>query len=217
MADVAPEIQSLRERYCPRLVDLHDDYVNKRMLWESLRVRVIRYNENPVVVNPITGQKMEGSDLARRAPASLQRLTERSFKDVVSQFELFLSELVRVWLIDKPQLISEKALNLGTLLGSRSLQEAQAAAISEAVESTIADKMYGRPEKWLKYVRTNLGLDFSAASQAEFLEMKARRDVLEHHNGIVDASYQDKAREARKFQVGEKIELIEQDVGAALR
>jgi hypothetical protein len=45
--------------------------------------------------------------------------------------------------------------------------------------------------------------------------MKARRDVLEHHGGIVDASYEDKAGGAAKLRPGDKIDLVEQDVDGA--
>jgi hypothetical protein len=162
MADLSSEIRNLNGVYGHNLGDLHDDFTHIRMLWRDLQARVEHGNESPSASNPITGTIVEGTALAAKAPASLERLRTRSFKDIVAQLELFTAELLRIWLFANPALMSEKALTLETLLSSTSLVEAQAAAVNEAVESTIADKMYGRPEKWFNYLRKNLGAQFSA-------------------------------------------------------
>jgi hypothetical protein len=147
----------------------------------------------------------------------VKRLKDRSYKDIVAQFELFVAELLRLWLHANPALLSEKALNVATLLASQSLADAQREAVREAVDSMIADKMYGRPDKWFNYLKHSLAVQFRLNDQPSFIEMKARRDVLEHNNGIVEATYVEKAKAAAKYKVGERVELADEDVDEAYR
>jgi len=185
------------------------------MLWQTLHVWVQRYGENLTIENPITRSSVNGADLAGKARPSMQRLTNRSFKDIVAQLELFVAELLRLWLLNNTELIAAKGLNVGTLLESQTLEEAQDAAVREAVESTIVDKMLGRPEKWFGYLKNQLRLRLDGRGEASFCEMKARRDVLEHNSGIVNAAYIDKAKVAPKYKVGDDVQLKDQDVDEA--
>ena len=217
MADLTLRIHILCDAYVVKLNDLHDDFVHTRMLWVTLQVRVRRYSENPRVTNPITGNAIEGVALAGKASGSLDRLRNRSFKDIVVQLELFTAELLRAWLFESPLLMSEKALNIATLLKSKSLVDAQQAAIREAVDSTLTDKMYGRPDKWFNYLRKNLGVKFDAQDEAAYVEMKARRDVLEHQSGIVEATYLEKAKAFARYRIGDQVKLANRDIDEAYR
>jgi hypothetical protein len=114
-----------------------------------------------------------------------------------------------------PSLFEEKALNVKTLLGCQSLQEAKAAAIAEAIDSSIAERMYGKPEKWFNYLRRNLEAQFVPAEESSFIEMKARRDVLEHHGGLVGAVYLEKARTGAKYGIGDRVEITTPDIDEA--
>jgi hypothetical protein len=215
MADLKTGIQNLSDEYLRRLGEIHDDYVHTRMLWNELLVRVRRHKMKLSVENPITKTVLDGSDLAGKSRSSVQRLMERSFKDIVAQLELFVAELLRLWLTANTTLISEKALNVATLLASKTLAEAQSAALEEAIESSISDKMYGRPDRWLNYLKKNVGARFAALDESSFIEMKARRDILEHNNGVAEATYRDKAKAAAKYQLGQQVEIANQDVDEA--
>jgi hypothetical protein len=215
MSRLALGIQTLRDNYVRTLNELHDDYVHTRMLWQILHVWVQRYGENLTIENPITKSRVNGVELAGRARPSMQRLTNRTFKDIVAQLELFVAELLRQWLLNNTDLIAAKALNVGTLLESKSLADVQDAAVKEAVESTIVDKMFGKPEKWFSYLKNQLHIRFNGRGEASFCEMKARRDVLEHNNGIVNPVYIEKARVAARYKVGDDVQLENQDVDEA--
>lgn len=217
MADLTTRIRLLWADYGRKLDDLHDDFVYTRMLWRSVQVRVQRHKRKLSVRNRVTNSVVDGAQLAGKARESVRRLKSRSFKDIVAQFELFVAELLREWLASRPELLAEKALNVGTLLASQTLAEAQAAAVREAIDATIADRMYGRPDKWFNYLKKNVGVYFDAADESSFVEMKARRDVLEHHDGIVEATYVDKAKAAARYAVGEPIQLADEDVDEAFR
>ena len=73
----------------------------------------------------------------------LRRLNERSFKEMLALFELFLSDLLRLWLTAHVALVEGKALTIRTLFASSSLQDLREAALQEAVESTILKRAYG--------------------------------------------------------------------------
>jgi hypothetical protein len=208
-------IQGFRDDFFRKLEDLHDDHVHTRMLWRSIQARVLRHGAKLRVQNPVTNHFVDGPQLAGKARGSVQRLKHRTFKDIVAQFELFATAILRVWLPVHHEFLTEKALTLATLLASKSLSEAQQAAIREAVEDTIADKMYGRPEKWFSYLRRVFGIRFDAADESSFIEMKARRDELEHHAGIVEATYAEKAKAAARYNVGDQIQLSDGDVDEA--
>jgi hypothetical protein len=208
-------IEGLRDNCFGKLEDLHDDHVHTRTLWRSVQVRVQRHGARLRVQNPVTNHVVDGPQLAGKARRSVQRLKERSFKDIVAQFELFVTALLRAWLPVHPELLAEKALTVATLLASKSLLEAQGAAIREAVEDTIADKMYGRLEKWFNYLKRMFGVRFSADDESSFIEMKARRDELEHHGGVIAAIYPEKAKAASRYNVGDQIQLSDGDVDEA--
>jgi len=215
MADFRSEIRAIGDAYSARVDDIHDDCVHTRILWNNLYVRIKHYGENPIVQNPVTGRVASGAELANKVLPSLFRLNSRSFKDVVAQFELFVAALLRLWLAEKPALLSEKAIDVATLLACRTLADARTAAVHEAAESTIAGLMFGRPERWFNYLRKNLSVRISAVDETAFVEMKARRDVLEHNNGIVESMYLEKAKAAAKFSSGDRIEVVESDVDEA--
>jgi hypothetical protein len=215
--DLAAEIQTLCDAYARKLDELHDDYVYTRRLWRSVQVQVLRHGRKLTIENPVTRNKVDGVQLAGKARDAVARLRNRSFKDLVAQFELFVGELLRAWLAGHPELLSKKALNVGTLMTSATLADAQAAAVREAIESTIADKMYGRPEKWFSYLKEALAVRVASADEASFIEMKARRDVMEHNGGIVEATYREKSKAAAKYREGARVQLTDQDVDETFR
>lgn len=61
----------------------------------------------------------------------------------------------------------------------------------------------------------NLGAQINASDESSFVEMKARRDVLEHNSGIIEATYQEKSKAAAKYKLGEQLRLTDGDVNEA--
>ena len=215
MAEWTSVIQGLSARYTNVLNDLHDDYIHTGTLGRDIQVSVLRRKRKLKVVNPITKSEVNGIELANKAHSAILRLGNRCFKDIVAQVELFVTELIRFWLHKHPGLISEKAITVAVLFASPTLEDAQNAAVEEAIDSTISDKMYGRPEKWFAYLKKNLGVQFAVQDELDFVEMKARRDVLEHNNGIIEAVYSQKAKNASKYVMGVQVQITDQDIDDA--
>jgi hypothetical protein len=120
--------------------------------------------------------------------------------------------LLRLWLTDQTSLISGKALTIATILAAPSLTDLRNAAIAGAVEVTILAKLQGKPESWFQYLKENLGAAHGPGDEASFVEMKARRDVLEHHDGIVEATYLRKSQASARYRVGDAVDVQDSDV-----
>jgi hypothetical protein len=205
---LAADIATLQADRVRRLNDLHDDYEQTRKLWKMLRADVQRYGKHVTFHNPMTGTRADAVQLAARTGAVLRRLNEQTFKDVIAQFELFASDLLRIWLTAHVALIEGKALSIKTLFGSTSLQDVRQAALQEAVESTILKRAYGRPADWFRYLGEVLDRPVVSANDVnEFTEMKATRDVLEHAGGVANATYREKSGRNARGTVGAALEV----------
>lgn len=208
MADLANEISDLRDNSLSILNELHDDYIHTKKLWRTVQIRVARYGESFSFHNQVTGRRYDAIALAARAGGSIRRLNERTFKDIVGQFELFFVELLKLWLVSHPDLLEEKALDVGTLLKAVSLSDAQTSAIEEAAASTVLKKAYAKPADWMRYINRIFKTTVISDSDSRmFSEIKATRDLLEHARGIVNTTYLEKASVLARGVLGDPIEI----------
>jgi hypothetical protein len=199
-------IAALRDDRLLRLNDLHDDFDHTRKLWKLQRVRVERYAERVTFHNEQTGTRITGEQLVARTGAALRRINEQTFKEIVGQFELFATDLLRLWLPAHVHLVEGKAVDVQTLFASNSLDDVRRAALQEAVDATIQKNAYARPAKWFRYLHDVFGSVVVPASDVEaFAEMKATRDLLEHSGAVANATYREKSGAAARFQVGDAV------------
>ena len=211
--DITSAIQEVRDRGIAAVVRLHDDYVQTGRLWQELLQRD-RYNLPPFVVHNLkTGtqvaDKLHWVEMAR---ASQVRIRVRTFKDLVSQLELFIAALLKLWLTRFPEIVEEKSVTLTVILNSNDLAQLRLQAISEAVDSAILDRMKEKPARWFFFLKRHLGCTLGEGHIARFVERKAARDVLEHHDGLVDISYVQKAGAAGSFAVGDLFEPNDKEI-----
>jgi hypothetical protein len=207
MADLSAEIHAARDRAIRKVEELHDDYVRTNQLWLELLVRE-RYGEKPPTFHNVkTGSAVsvwtEWLSLSRE---SRRRLRIRTFKDLCAQVELFVADLLRAWLTEFPAAVTAKSITLGEVLAGNDLPDLKSRAIVEAVEGTILDKLKAKPAAWFGYLRTHLGCRRTTGEIEHFAERKAARDVLEHHDGVVDDGYVEKAGNAAVFTLGDHFE-----------
>jgi hypothetical protein len=106
---LAAAIATLSGGRLRELNNLHDDYDHTRKLWKMLRIEVRRYGKRVTFQNENTGTRVDGAQLAGRTGAVLRRLNEQSFKEMLALFELFLSDLLRLWLTAHVPLVEGKA------------------------------------------------------------------------------------------------------------
>jgi hypothetical protein len=207
LGDIVPGIREASERAIATATQLHDDYVQTGRLWQEVLQRG-RYGLPPLrVLNSKTGNMIAGSkQWAEAARLSQLRIRIRTFKDLAIQVELFIAALLKLWLTRFPAIVEEKSITLAAILESGDLAELKQQAISQAVDAAILGRMMGKPSKWFSYLKQHLGSTLSEGDAAVFIEQKASSDVLEHHEGVVDASYLEKSGAAAKYAVGDLIE-----------
>jgi hypothetical protein len=211
-AKLVMEIRQLAAEYQARLEILHDDSVHTRMLWAELLVAVMRNKRQLRVHNAKTGSVLTGLEMANTARNSINRLGVLAFKDMIGHFELFLNKALHLWLSANPSSLAKKALNVQTILACKTLEEAKSTAIAEAVESKITDAMHGKPEVWFKWMEELLDTRFASQQRETFIEMKARRDVLEHSGGVVTGIYLKKVQSAARYVENDRVEISRPDV-----
>jgi hypothetical protein len=205
MRDLSTELFIARDRAVARLSELHDDYFHTNQLWLKLLADQ-RHGQSFEADNVKTGViTASQSEWVGRARASQQRLRIRTFKDLTNQFEMFLGDLLRIWLTQYPESVQAKSITLATLLSASDLATAKKLATEEAVEATILKILLGKPSNWFAYLKSNLGSKLPASDSSAFIERKAVRDALEHHDGEIDASYIEKAGAAIVFKVGDLV------------
>ena len=205
MSGLSPKITYARDRALARLSELHDDYFHTNQVWVWLlreQLRGTSFTANNAKTGAVTANQ---SEWLSRARTSQKRLRERTFKDISNEFELFLNDLLTVWLGQFPESVFAKSITLATLLGATDLDSAKKLAIKEAVDATVMKILLGKPKGWFSYLRANLGCNSPASTVDSFVERKAARDILEHHNGEVDDSYLGKAGDGAIFKLGEEI------------
>jgi hypothetical protein len=77
-------------------------------------------------------------------------------------------------------------------------------------ERVVRDLAYKRPDEWFRFLDRRVGLRCpDQARRAALIEMKAARDVLEHHRGVVGREYVDKAGAAARFAEGDLVQIEE--------
>jgi hypothetical protein len=213
MSDIRPDIIAVRQTAVGRLAELHDDFRRTELLWQEVLVRH-RYGIPSLSFQNVKtgGKTATPGEWTQSARQSLQRLRIRTFKEISNELELFLGNLLRVWLRRFPGIVDAKSIPLSEILLSNDLTDIQSRATREAVESTILGKLKEKPLNWFTYVREHCGFAFSRGEVERFVERKAARDVLEHHDGQVDPSYVQKAATAAVYKAGDLVEPTDSDL-----
>lgn len=201
---LADDIRAGGARARAELVAAHDYYSYSESLWDRVRQEAAT---DPTVArhNPITGTTTAGPDLAALADWYTKRhLPEMTLQHFLSVFEVFVADLLRLWLTAFPKSIASKVLTVGELLEAGDVPT----LLSQKIDHELAEVTYKSPRKVFEYVEKRTGVPVPAAADLDRLaEAKATRDVLVHTSGVVDAGYLTKAGALARAVVGERIEI----------
>ena len=106
-----------------------------------------------------------------------------------------------------------KTIDFGTILGLPDKQ----AITAQIVEQEINQTAYRRVSEWF----AALQLGCPTPDEVERIaEAKATRDLIGHHRGVVNATYQFKAGRLARYAEGERVEVINpyhRDISELLR
>lgn len=201
---LADDIRALRDRTLAQLTATHDYLFHTEVAWRLVGVQLTS-NPNPTYRNPATGTTTTAQDLSALAvDYSTRHIAEATFLRFYSIFEVFVGDLLRLWLTEFPRGIGGKTFRLEDALDAGSLP----ALVARAVDHEVAEVTYKSPRKVLEYLERRIGTPLPPAAEIDGLaEAKATRDVLVHSRGVADAEYQAKAGPRARAAAGQRLDI----------
>ena len=201
---LADSIRALRDQTLAELNAAFDYYYHSELAW-GLAGRELAANPGQPHHNPATGTTVSGSQLiALAVDYTGKQLLEATFQQFLSVFEVFVGDLLRLWLTAHPRAIGAKTVELKDALDAGDLPT----LVSRLVDHEVAEVTYKSPRTVFQYIERRIGLPLPTAVEIDRLaEAKATRDVLVHNRGAVDAGYRLKAGALARFTVGQRIDI----------
>ena len=145
--------------------------------------------------------------MAAKARRYIRRqLVEATFQQLVSIFETFLVDLLRLWLTAHPASLGGKKIDFRAVL-----EAADKDAITGAVVGRELNEVaYERPAGWFAYLDQRVALGCPSADQiGRIAEAKATRDVLVHNRGVANRTYLVKSGSQARCGDGERVDVSE--------
>ena len=201
---LADEIRALRDRTLAELTAIHDYFFHTELAWRIVRQDVTN-NPNQTFPNAATGTTTTGPELFVLAvDYSTRHITQATFQQFLSIFEVFTGDLLRLWLREFPRAIGGKTFKLEDALDAGDLTN----LIDRLIDHEIAEVTYKSPRKVFEYLQRRIGLTIPASAEIDQLaEAKASRDVLIHNKGIADLEYRTKAGSLARYPVGQALDI----------
>jgi hypothetical protein len=198
------DIRHLAARSLAALDALHDYYTHTQAAW---RIVALYTNEGRrfTVRDKITGSAANEQDLLTLARAYISgQLATGTFKDAFAVFEEFFFGLLRLWLTAYPGSLADLEIKFARVLKAGNLDT----LIQELIGERLNRRQYTGVRDWFKYLNTQMALGVPSPDQIDRIaELKAARDILEHHQGIVNEDYRRKAGARARFNVGDRLAI----------
>lgn len=135
------------------------------------------------------------------------QLAEATFQQFISIFENFVFELLRLWLIEHPESLRRKQVDLESVLNAPDKDAIKRLVIEKQVVSI----MYNSPKEWFRYLESKVKLGCPTSDEIDrFAEAKATRDALVHNRGVANKIYVSKSGAQARFKENDRIDISEQ-------
>jgi hypothetical protein len=168
---------------------------------------------------PTVGRKK----FARRKDRELKEIYDRFlyrelFENLVvtaiSHFESFLFTVLQLVLLTHPKKLTlnvrgmdiKKEIPLNILLDANNRED----ALYEVIERQLNALSYAAPKAYLEYLKSVTGVDTTDPAFADYIEIKATRDVLIHNAGIVNDVYLSKVGNKNRGEGGDRLAIEKQ-------
>ncbi|AMV30133.1 hypothetical protein VT84_37415 [Gemmata sp. SH-PL17] len=197
-------IHALRDQTLAELNAVFDYFYYSELAW-GLAGREFATNPAQSYQNSATGTTVSGAQLvALAADYTGKQLLEATFQQFLSTFEVFIGDLLRLWLTAHPRAIGGKTVELKDALDAGDL----ATLIARLVDHEVAEVTYKSPRTVFQYLERRIGLPLPTPAEIDQLaEAKATRDVIVHNRGAVDAGYLFKAGALARFASGQRVDI----------
>lgn len=200
------KIEGLRDRVLMELNAAHDYYLDTSIAWVLVE-KMVESGFRFTIRNRATGSTTSQVELVSKAIGYIDKqLAEAVFIQFLSQFEIFVVDLLRLWLVEYPRSLGNKQISFKQILDSVDKD----AIVVLMVDKEINELLYERPTTWFEYLEEKLKIDPPRSDAIERIaEAKATRDVIVHNRGIVNKIYEIKSGRFARFKNGDAIEINE--------
>lgn len=167
---------------------------------------------------PVAGK----TKFAQRRDAELiaiyDRYTSRGLYETflvsgVSIFETFLADVMRLVFLTYPRSVMQKfpSVPSSTTLPVEVVfdKNSKEAIIEEVIRRHLGAVFYSRPDAYIGYFCELVGADGSDRAFADFIEIKATRDLLVHGEAVVNQIYLDKSGSRARGALGQSVSVDE--------
>jgi hypothetical protein len=198
------QIRNLRDDSLAALGAGWDYYQHTQIAWRALEDLVAqghRFTARVSHTGTFTDQDAFVK-LAQKYPRNY--LTPSTFIQIVSLFEDFIFDFLRMWLMAYPGSLSERPLKFDVVLKSPDKEAITFAVIDAALNQL----KYERVADWFQYLERLAKLGCPSDERITAIaEMKASRDIIMHNKSVVNAVYVAKSGLRARFRVGERMDI----------
>ena len=196
------QLQANRSSYLIRFEGGDVYYDLSLQLWRSNQLLNRELIHSVTSVSLLLPEEVTASDMIRKY------LRPSTFRNYMSIFELFLVDVIKIWLSHYPDILGKSQLSFQQFLDSTSRET----LISDVIEKEVIDILYKDTKAFIKSLYSYLGKNSSACSLSDddinkLSELKALRNIHEHNNGIINKIYLEKSRTLTRGQEGTFVEI----------
>ena len=196
-------------RHCNLLMDNFSYYCSSDTLWQTYSAKMIA-DMDPASRNFNMVSVAMRVMISEESPNIMLRLYLRPsvFKNYLSIYELFINNLLSLWLKAHPGILSERTISFRDFFHAPSKER----VIDDVISKEIIGILYQNPrdvlrEIYKKFLGKNYHDSLTHDLIAGLVELKALRDVLEHNDGRINKLYIEKAGDKKRGNDGESIEI----------
>ncbi len=130
-----------------------------------------------------------------RSDIAIKILPRNFIVSIISQYDAFIGELIRILFQINPNLLksSEKELKVEDLFNSDSIEDLKSHIIDKEVDSILRDEHFEQLKTIEKRISNSTGKNFSLTTDlhvlSEFIELTQRRNLFVHTNGMTTRQY----------------------------
>lgn len=203
---LADEIRAVRDRALAELAAAHDYHADSEQVWSLIDREIVTAGRKIGYSNPVTGTVTTEVELSARIAGHVKdRLRESTFQTFLAVFEVFFSDLVRIWLRAYPHALAGKSdVAVDVILDAPD----KPAIVDFLIDRAVGGLFYKKPADWFAYLEKRLKLGCPSTDEvAQLAEAKATRDVLTHNSGVANDRYVQKAGDRARHAAGERVDI----------
>jgi hypothetical protein len=169
---------------------------------------------------PYTVPSLKKSNVAKRTDEELREIYERYIATdlynnlvvaMVSQCESFLFDVLRLVLRAYPKKLTittqgadiKKTIDINVVLDAVDIESVRNAIIEQRLHSVS----YAKPADYLQLLHNIAQITTTDDAFADYIEIKATRDIIAHNAGIANATYKEKAGDKARATEGKPLPM----------